>query len=287
MDQEVKQIDGHYQLPLPLKNLKLELPNNRMMVERRINQLERRFRRDDSYFLHYKTFMNDMLAKGYAKKSTSPGPLGKSWYIPHHELSDFHKLVITVLKTTFSKNKPCEIVYKNYKYFNSQNFNDELKFAFSKENIDSCNIFNQTFLNVLNKHIPLKKKQFRANHDSYVSKSMRKATMRRSYLENVYLKKREGKSLRAYKKQKNCCSRVYKKERKQFFNKLNPFFVNDNKLFWKTIKPFFSNKGSSGSNIKLVEKDEILQNDKKIPEELNTLIENAVSAMILTKLLLS
>ena len=34
-------------------------------------------------------------------------------------LSDFHKLVMTLLKTTFSKNKPREIVYRNYKYFNS------------------------------------------------------------------------------------------------------------------------------------------------------------------------
>ena len=116
---------------------------------------------------------------------------------------------------------------------------------------------------------------------------MCKAIMRRSYLENVYFKIRTDKSLREYKKQKNYCSRLYKKEHNKFFNKLNPSFVNDNKLFWKTIKPFFSNKGSSGSNIKLVEKDEIMQDDKKIPEELNTLIENAVSAMILTKLLLS
>ena len=28
--------------------------------------------------------MDDMLTKGYAKKSTSPAPLGKTWYIPHH-----------------------------------------------------------------------------------------------------------------------------------------------------------------------------------------------------------
>ena len=84
IDREVEHIDGHYQLPLPLKNPKLELPNNWMMVERRIKQLERRFRRDDSYFQYYKTFMDDMLTKGYAKKSASPAPLGKTWYIPHH-----------------------------------------------------------------------------------------------------------------------------------------------------------------------------------------------------------
>ena len=48
---------------------------------------------------------------------------------------------MTLLKTTFSKNKPREIVYRNYKYFNSQNFNDELQFVLSKENIDSCSKF--------------------------------------------------------------------------------------------------------------------------------------------------
>ena len=53
-------------------------------------------------------------------------------------------------------------------------------------------------------------------------------------------------------------------ERKKLFNKLNPSFVNDNKLLWKTVKPLFSNKGSSGSNIKLVEKDEVLQVIKKL-----------------------
>ena len=78
MDRELQQIDGHYQLPLPLKNPKLELPNIWMMVERKINQLEKRFRRDDSYFQHCKTFMDDILAKGYIKKSTPPAPLGKT-----------------------------------------------------------------------------------------------------------------------------------------------------------------------------------------------------------------
>ena len=30
-------------------------------------------------------------------------------------LSDFHKMVITVLKTTFAKKKPKEIIYRDYK----------------------------------------------------------------------------------------------------------------------------------------------------------------------------
>ena len=94
--------------------------------------------------------------------------------------------------------------------------------------------------------------------------SILRILMRRSYLENFYFKKRTDKSLRAYKKQENYYSRLYKMERNKLFNKLNPSFVNDNKLLWKTVKPLFSNKGSSGSNIKLVEKDEVLQVIKKL-----------------------
>ena len=50
-------------------------------------------------------------------------------------LSDFHKLVLTVLRITFSKNKPRETICTNYKYFNSQNFNDELNFFFLQKKI--------------------------------------------------------------------------------------------------------------------------------------------------------
>ena len=63
----------------------------------------------------------------------------------------------------------------------------------------------------------------------------------------------------------------------RFFNNLNPSFVTDNKLFWKTIKPFFLNKGNYGSQIKLVEKDEVLQDDELIARELNNFFKNAES----------
>ena len=192
-------------------------------------------------------------------------------------LSDCHKLVLTVLKTSIPKGNPREITYRDYKKFDSLKFNNELKNVLAIENIDNCTMFDEKFLEVLDKHAPLKKKLLRANHASYVSKALRKAIMRRSYLEKVYFKNRTENSLRAFKKQKNFCSRLYKKERKKFFNSLNPSFVKDNKLFWKTVKPFFSNKGDRGSNIQLVKDNELLQDDQKIADELNTFFKNAVS----------
>ena len=47
---------------------------------------------------------------------------------------------------------------------------------------------------------------------------------------------------------------------------------NDN-LFWKTIKSFFSYKGDGGSNIQLVEDNELLQDDQKIADKLNSFLK--------------
>ena len=55
---------------------------------------------------------------------------------------DFHKLVLTVLKISFTKNKPKEIIYTDYKNFDSFLFNDELKNVLVKlDKINSCTMF--------------------------------------------------------------------------------------------------------------------------------------------------
>ena len=67
--------------------------------------------------------------------------------------------------------------------------------------------------------------------------------MRRSNLQTTYFKKRTPESLKKYKKQKNCCSKLYKKEHKAFFSNLNPSNTCDNKTFWKYIQMgFFQGK---------------------------------------------
>ena len=45
-------------------------------------------------------------------------------------LLDIHTKVLTILKTSIVKNKPREIQYRNYKYFDSRTFNRDLKEEF-------------------------------------------------------------------------------------------------------------------------------------------------------------
>lgn len=60
--------NGHYELPLLLKNPNVFLPNNRESAFRRLLQLKRRFMADRRYRDDYVTFMENMIEKGFAEK---------------------------------------------------------------------------------------------------------------------------------------------------------------------------------------------------------------------------
>ena len=65
----------------------------------------------------------------------------------------------------------------------------------------------------------------------YITKTVRKAIMRRSQLESKFLKHKTPESRQIYTKQRNYCSRLYKKERKKYYNNLNINQITDSKQF--------------------------------------------------------
>ena len=67
-------------------------------------------------------------------------------------------------------------------YFDQTKFKNDLKKKLS-EGISNYESFETTFVEVLNKHAPLRKKFFRANHAPYITKTLRKLIMCRSQLE--------------------------------------------------------------------------------------------------------
>ena len=110
--------------------------------------------------------------------------------------------------------------------------------------------FEESFLGVLNKNAPLKKKVLRANHVPFVTKALRKAIMKRSYLEKLYFKKKKTtESLKKHKKRKNFCSKLYKKGRKKYFDTFDVNKITDNKAFWKNFQPLFSEKRKFANKI--------------------------------------
>ena len=122
-------------------------------------------------------------------------------------LSDFQKLVITVLKQTFQRSSPKELVYRDYKNFDRLTFKREVEEKRNQQ-INEYKYFEQIFLEVLNTHAPIKRKLLRANHVPYMTKAVRKAIMKRSEPENKHVKINTNENLKSYKKQRSFCSKL-------------------------------------------------------------------------------
>ena len=119
----------------------------------------------------------------------------------------------------------------------------------------------------------------RVNHKPYVMKRLGKAIMYRSYLENKYYKYRTPVHWQAYKKQKNYCNRLYKRERKRYYSNLNLSNITDNKKFWNTVKPLFSEKGRGKENIVLVNGNKIISDDLEVAQTFNDFFKHSVNAL--------
>ena len=120
-------------------------------------------------------------------------------------LSDFHKMIISCLKTTFKKIPPKKIIFRDYKKFDEQNFLHDLdqqmikgKFYEVKNMYES---FSDTFKAVVNKHAPLKEKIVRGNNAPFMTKELRKAIMNRSRLKKKYQDWPSRENFKNWKKQ--------------------------------------------------------------------------------------
>ena len=97
MERKAVKIDGHCQLPLPLKDKELLLLNNRMAAMKHMQSLKKRFERDEPFYSQYKCFMDELINKEYARKCDCAGPEGKTWYVPHQGVVNPNKGKIRVV----------------------------------------------------------------------------------------------------------------------------------------------------------------------------------------------
>ena len=122
-------------------------------------------------------------------------------------------MVITVLKQTFRRSYLMVLVYRDGKIFDKFAFEIELEEKMNQQ-IDEYKHFKQIFLEVLNTHASIKRELLRANDVPHMTKALRKVIMKRSKLGNRYEKRRKVKTLNFVKKQKNFCSKLYRRSEK-------------------------------------------------------------------------
>ena len=98
MERGISIKDGHYQLPLPLRNENLKLPNNRFQAYSRLSSLKRKMLADDKFRTAYNDTIQGMLSSSYARKATTEREAdGKVWYVPHFGISNEKKAKLRVV----------------------------------------------------------------------------------------------------------------------------------------------------------------------------------------------
>ena len=102
-----------------------------------------------------------------------------------------------------------------------------------------------------------------------MTRKLKKAIMIRSRLRSTFLKHPTNESKRNYRKQRNFCVSLLKKEKKNYFENLDTKNISDNKTFWKTVKPLLSNKCRLPVNVTLVKENDAISNNSRIADIFN------------------
>ena len=195
-------------------------------------------------------------------------------------LSDHHKLTTSVLKIHFKKKEPVKINYRSYKNFDELNFKNDLKTSLQNCNSESMKYdeFKEIFIRVLNIHAPTKQRVMRGNNQPFMNKTLSQSFMHRSKLKNLYNKDPSETNKINYKRQRNFCVNLLKKEKRKYYNNLDINIFNDNKNFWQRINPLFSNKQKKfHRDITIVDNEEIISNRNEVAEKLNKFFTEAVT----------
>ena len=107
-------------------------------------------------------------------------------------LSDFHKLVVTILKMYLPNNQPKVITYRDYKNFDNSRFSKDFMSEMKKLGPlnNNISIFHSVCVEVLEKYAPEKRKYIRGNQANFMDSKLNLAIMLRSKLHNKFLKSR-------------------------------------------------------------------------------------------------
>ena len=129
----------------------------------------------------------------------------------------------------------------------------------------------------LNLYAFLKKKYVIANHTRFGADELQRATMQRTRLRKIYLKRLTEATKVVYK-----CVNILKKSKIFHFKSLDVKFVKNNK-FSETNLALFSNKIKSKEKITFVENDEIISRDIEVAKTFLNFVSSIVKNLNLQR----
>ena len=115
---------------------------------------------------------------------------------------------------------------------------------------------------ILNKDASMKQRYLGVNQGRFMRKDLYKTIMKGSRLRNKFLSDTSEISQKQCKKQRNFCAN-------NIFTNLDVNAMSDNKKFRQIVKPFLSNKVKAKTAIKLVEDNEMIDDEIEIAKLFN------------------
>ena len=154
----------------------------------------------------------------------------------------------------FQKLKPQVMTYCNYKNFNNNRFQADIKTCgFDTNDINS---YKEIILSVFNKYAQIKKKYIRANEAPFMTKNLHKEIMKWSRLGNKYLKSKSLTDRKNYNMQRKFCKKRLRTSKREYFNNLDTKKALDNRTF--------SNKNGKSNKIILNEEGKTVSVEKEL-----------------------
>ncbi len=191
-------------------------------------------------------------------------------------LSDFHSFVHGVFKTNNPRTTSKRLFYRSFKHFDPVKFGQDLREAPFHVgeifDIDShMDYFQQMFLNILDRHAPIKTKTIRTSQCPHMNAKWKQAIYQRNMAHNVYLNDRSSKNFETYRKLRNKCSNLSKQALRNYFAKNCSTETKKEKPkhFWKIIKPYFSKKSKDSDHIQLEINNRIVSDPDQVAEHFN------------------
>ena len=200
-------------------------------------------------------------------------------------LSDFHTMIVSMLKGGFSRRGPRIVTYRDFSAYSTLDFRSYLMANIRSVSLDHGNYkaFDGMVTDVLLQHAPIKKKYLRANDGPFMTKELRKEMMHRKRFLNKYNKDKTVESLVAYKWQRNMCVKILRKAKYNYYQNLDLKNLTDNRKFWKTVKPVFTDKVQVSQSITHIENGEMVTNDLKIAEIFNNYFADITKDLEITE----
>ena len=197
-------------------------------------------------------------------------------------LSDCHNMICTSLKEQCDPVVKKKVIFRSYKNFEEQQFNDDLSrvpthVAQIFDDIDDVYWEHELLLrHVIDEHAPTKEKYPKKKSPPYMNSNYRRTIYKARQAKNAFSRNKSAQSWQNYVKFRNLKTKVKRDSISVYFQERcggGP----KSKDFWPTIKPFLSQKSTIKSDEPILLKDSeenLISDQNKVVENLNSFYIN-------------